>query len=162
MTGWFHQGFLAAPKNEKQAQESVWEHVRPMCTWAWAASQAGSGFTLLSSSLKNTSADKEIVSEAVEGKCPCLGTAHLQEQAKHCERHCSRAMLLLYGPLSHARRQIRVFFCQQALTEINLSISPVMKEVTSVSRHEQSIFRSGEKTQAACLEGQRCCQTLQF
>lgn len=33
MTGWFHQKFLATPKNEKQTQESVWEHVHLMCTW---------------------------------------------------------------------------------------------------------------------------------
>lgn len=109
----------------------------------WAAPQAGSGWTCLFSSQKNTSTEKETVSEAVEGKSPCLGTAYLQEQAKHCERHWSRAMLLLYWPSVPVpgERQIRIFFCQQALTKINLSIWPIMKEVsktkvTSISRHE--------------------------
>lgn len=148
-------------KNEKQAQESVWEHVDPTCTWAWATSQAGSGGTLLSSSQKNTSAEKENLFEAVEGKCPCLGTAHLQEQVKRKdsarERHWRRARLLLYGLSvpTQGERQILIFFCQQALTKISLSIWPIMKEVskTSVSRHECPIFFSGEKNpKAACLE----------
>lgn len=154
MTGWFHQRF--PPKNEKKAQELVWEHVYTMYTCAWAASQAGSACTLFFQ--KNTSAENETVSEAGEGKHPCLGTAHLQEQGKHCERHCSRAMLLHVTVPLWGERQIWIFFCRQALTKINLSIWPIMKEasktkVTSVSRQEPSVFFiTGEKTQAACLE----------
>lgn len=158
-------------KNERQAQESVWEHVHPMCTWAWSASQAGSGCTLLSQ--KSPSAENETVSEAVEEKCPRIGTAYLQEQAKHCERHCSRAMSLHVTVPEWGQRQIWIFFCQQTLTKINLSIWPLMKQasktkVTSVSRHEPSIFFIfGEKNPSSLLRvrtrmctEQRCCQRL--
>lgn len=76
------------------------------------------------------------------------------------------------SPLSLCQEgQIRIFSCQQALTEINLSIWLIMKEVsktkvTSISRHEWSIFfSSGEKNPSILLRvckgiGQRCCQTL--
>lgn len=149
MTGWFHQRSLATPENEKQAQESAWEHVHPMCTWAWATPQAGSGCTLLSSSVV---LKKKLFLRQWRGNAHVLALHVCKTKQNTVRGTGAGPCYFCTGPVSPRQEGDRSGYFSVNFKLINLSTWPIMKEVsktkvTSVSRHERSIFfSSGKKT----------------
>lgn len=159
MTGWFHQRFLAAPKMRSKPKSQCGNTFIP-CAPEHEPPPRHTSFLFLEEHKcwERNSFWGSGGEMSMSWHCTSARASKRKDSAR--ERHWSRARLLLYWP-SVPCREILIFFCQQALTKISLSIWPIMKEVskTSVSRHECSIFFSGEKPPSSLLRVcTRCAQ----